>query len=507
MTFSSNVIDDGEQRPFDSRDSRRRFQFSSVLVLLTLAFAMGFNFARVRAGESNQDRKLKAGAATSNITPPLGEKIVGGWEPTPAAHVHDELHARCLMLDDGSTKLVFVICDNVGIPREVFDEAKRLIGERTGIDRQFLLMASTHTHSATTARGPNKVRFVPADAFTEYQQFLVQRIVDGVVRAQGNLEPAQIAWGSFDEPSEVFNRRWYVKDASLLANPFGGIDRVRMNPPRGSGQLDRPAGPVDPEVSFLSVRSTSGRPIALLANYSLHYVGGVPSGEVSADYFGYFAKFIEEELGATHQDPPFVGILSNGTSGDVNNIRFADPRTKKFAPYERMQEVARKLADQVAEVDAALKFESDVELDARETMLTLKVRQPTAEMKDYLATVGERKEGTSAHRREKIYAERIADMEGAPTTVETPLQVFRIGDLGIATSPFETFAETGLEIKNRSPMKATFTIELAGGSFGYLPTPEQHRLGGYETWLGTNYVEKDATVKIVDAIIKMFNDL
>ena len=68
---------------------------------------------------------LRAGAATSNITPWLGEPVVGGWRALPATHVHDELHARCLVLDDGTTRLAIVVADNLGIPREVLDEAKR----------------------------------------------------------------------------------------------------------------------------------------------------------------------------------------------------------------------------------------------------------------------------------------------------------------------------------------------------------------------------------------------
>src|SRR3990167_10230311 len=106
-----------------------------------------------------QDAKpvLRAGAATSNITPPLGELIVGGWQPLPAEHIHDELHARCLVLDDGKVKLVLVVCDNVGIPVEVFDEAKRQLHDATDLPTTHMLMAATHTHSATTARGPCKV--------------------------------------------------------------------------------------------------------------------------------------------------------------------------------------------------------------------------------------------------------------------------------------------------------------------------------------------------------------
>ena len=49
--------------------------------------------------------QLLAGAATSNITPELGGEVVGGFAPYPCTHIHDELHARCLVLDDGKTKL------------------------------------------------------------------------------------------------------------------------------------------------------------------------------------------------------------------------------------------------------------------------------------------------------------------------------------------------------------------------------------------------------------------
>jgi neutral ceramidase len=111
------------------------------------------------------------------------------------------------------------------------------------------------------------------------------------------------------------------------------------------------------------------------------------------------------------------------------------------------------------------------------------------------------------HSREEIYADRIAKIQKAPKEIHIQLQAFRIGDLGIAAIPFETFSETGLELKDRSPFGKTFTIELANGFYGYLPTPEQHRLGGYETWLGSNYVEKEATTKIVATLLDLFQSL
>ena len=87
------------------------------------------------------------------------------------------------------------------------------------------------------------------------------------------------------------------------------------------------------------------------------------------------------------------------------------------------------------------------------------------------------------------------------------LQTVRVGEVGVAAVPFEAFAEIGLELKAKSPFKPTFTIELANGASGYLPTPEQHKLGGYETWLGTCRVETGASTKIVKNLLEMFGEL
>ena len=472
-------------------DSSRQVAFCFLLFLYPLASAA-----------EAVDKLFRAGAAMSNITPPLGELIVGGWEPIPATHIHDQLYARCLVLDDGSTQLAIVVCDNVGIPRNVFDEAKRQLRDATGMPEQNMLMASTHTHSATTARGSSKVLL--QGELNEYQTFVARRISDGVRCAWNQRQPARIGWETAQEPSEVFNRRWFVTDPSLSANPFGGVDQVRMNPPRGTAALDRQAGPVDPEISFVSVQRTDGTPVALLANYSLHYVGGVPRGEVSADYFGYFAKDIESLLGASDAKPPFVGMMTNGTSGDVNNIDFRQKNPARYARYEKMQEVARKVARQVALAHDEIEFQDWVKLSAASSSLELAVRKPTREMIDYLKNVKNAEAASRRHPREAIYAKRIESIMEAPETIRVPLQTVAIGELGITAIPFEVFAEIGLELKEKSPFGDTFTIELANGSFGYLPTPRQHRFGGYETWLGTNYVQKDASETIVRELLRLF---
>jgi neutral ceramidase len=450
-------------------------------------------------------RVFRAGAAASNITPPLGEPIVGGWTSPPATHIHDELHARCLVLDDGRTKLAFAICDNVGIPRQVCDAARSLVHKETGLPEDHILMAATHTHSATAARATNPL--VPDETLTDYQRFLARRIADGIRRALNNLEPARIGWGSANVPTQVFNRRWHLRPGTPNPNPFGGQDKVRMNPASGSPDLLEPAGPTDPQVSFLTVRSTGGRPIALLANYSLHYVGGVPEGHVSADYFAAFADRITQLFGADRLDPPFVGIMTNGTSGDVNNINFRQ-RGKALPPYRKMREVADEVADAVSEAHQKVEFRDWVPLAGARRELVLGVRKPTTEQLDYFRRVLAKPEDAKKyHPHERIYAQRVLQLHDSPGEVSVPLQALRIGDLCIAAIPFEVFTESGLAIKKGSPFPRTFTIELANGSYGYLPTPRHHALGGYETWMGTSKVEVVASDKIERTVLEMFEGL
>ncbi|MFN3487296.1 MAG: hypothetical protein ACK44W_17655, partial [Planctomycetota bacterium] len=250
-----------------------------------------------------------------------------------------------------------------------------------------------------------------------------------------------------------------------------------------------------------------GRPLALLGAYSLHYVGGVPAGHVSADYFGVFAERVGELLGASRCDRPFVGILANGTSGDVNNID-VQGRPERLPPYEKMRRVADSLAEKVARAERELVWKDRAELAVRMRELVLRVRKPTeAEVARARQVLARPQEVKPRHPREATYARRVLELEEAPGEVSVPLQALRVGDAGIAAVPFEVFAEIGLELKRRIPLPRGFTISLANGAYGYLPTPQQHALGGYETWLGTNRVEVDASVKIVEAVLGLFDEL
>ncbi len=90
-----------------------------------------------------------------------------------------------------------------------------------------------------------------------------------------------------------------------------------------------------------------------------------------------------------------------------------------------------------------------------------------------------------------------------PETTPVPLQVLRIGDACIGTMPCEVFCEIGLEFRKRCQAPTPFLVSINHGYMGYLPTPAQHDLGGYETWIGTNRLEREASVKMLDRLVEM----
>jgi len=239
----------------------------------------------------------------------------------------------------------------------------------------------------------------------------------------------------------------------------------------------------------------------------LHYVGTSPDTDISEDYYGAFCDRLQQLLGADRQDPPFVALLSNGTSGDINNINSrqkAPPRK----PYEQIQHVADAVAAEVHRVCQTIQYREWVPLSVAQKEIQLGVRLPSDADVAHAEQILAKAKGRELRGLEEVYAREIVLLKDYPKEVSLLMQTLRLGDLGIAAIPCEVFAETGLAIKAQSLFKPTFTIELANGYNGYLPTPEQHKLGGYETWRArSSYLEAEAAPKIFDTVMALFGQL
>jgi neutral ceramidase len=476
--------------------TRRTFLRSSAA-----AVAAGWAGARLKASQassaSQSARVFRAGAFAIDVTPREFPVLInGGVSERTADRVVDPLHARCLVLDDGATQVALAVVDSCMIPRALLDEAKEAARAATGIPTEQMLISATHTHSAPAACG-----CLGTDRDERYARYLPGRIAEGIRRAHQNLAPARIGWAVGQDPKNVFCRRFLMKPGAALTNPFSGTqnDQAQMNPGYLNPNALKPLGPVDPAVTVLSVQSPEGQPLALLANYSTHYAGSEP---VSADYFGVFCEKITRLVGGEGVTPPFVAMLSNGTSGDANCCDFVHAR-REFDAVSVAEDVSRAAYEAYQQIQ----YHNWVPLAMRQRLLELNVRRPGAEevakAREYMAAnLGERKPRTWA----EVYARETVLLDQLPPTRELKLQAIRIGDFGIAAIPCEVYGRTGLKIKQSSPLKPTMNISLANGCEGYLPPPDQFPLGGYTTWRArTSCLEVEAEPKITNAVLELLS--
>lgn len=470
--------------------------------------SLSFLFLFTSFSCADESDKLMAGTAEVDISPTVTPfQLRSG----PSDLVHDPLHVRAVAFQNGKGRAVIALMDAIGVGREMTDEAKVIAAEKTGWKPEEMLVSGTHTHTAPKGGDSSPGRIA-------YEKRRKDGLAEALIEAIESLEPAKVGFASDEEPTEVFNRRWYMEEGFMPKNPLGGYDKVKMNP--GLNNLVKPAGPTDPEVAVIDVRDKKGQPLGLIANYALHYVGGVPRvidekgrevGMASADYFGEFARIMPYRLRGATGNENFVAMMTNGTSGDINNIDFYRNRGLR-APFEQIRVVAGKTAD--AAYRAVQKIDNYDEspiVAMKQRNVTIHYRKPKQEDIDRaieLMKLSPKERNEINSRTSSVAQNTLRFSEPEMTkTEDVIIQAIRIGDQAIVSMPFEVLVEIGMEIKEKSPFPRTLIIELANGGYGYLPPPHQHKLGGYETWLGTSRFVEDTSVVLTKNLFEMLAEL
>jgi hypothetical protein len=432
---------------------------------------------------------LRAGAAKVDVTPPRFPVISNCmFLERMADKAHAPLHAKALVLEEGSTRLAIVVVDSCMMPRELIDKAKEMASAKTGIPAERMLISATHTHSAAAAMG-----CLGSDAESEYVEFLPKQIAAAIERAAARLAPARAGAASVDDFEDTHNRRWIFRPDKMRTDPFGNVTvRANMHPGYQNPDAIAPSGPVDPGLSVLSVQTHDGKPLAVVANYSQHYFG---SPILHPDYFGVFSDKIAARLGAGEG---FVGMMSQGTSGDQMWMDYGKPKSDIT-----LEQYSERVTVRAMEALAKIQYRDAGPLAMAEARLTLGRRTPDAERLAWAKGVMAKMNGAKPGNQQEVYAREQILLHEQPSR-ELKLQAIRIGDWGIAAIPNEVFAITGLKIKAQSPLPGTFVVELANGAEGYIPPPAQHKLGGYTTWPARSAgLEVGAEPKITETILQL----
>ena len=441
--------------------------------------------------------EFQAGAVAVDVTPvDLPVIVNGGMLSRSLDKINTRLYARALVFSDEETTLAIVVVDSCMLPRPLLDEAKAMAAERTGIPADKMLISATHTHTA-----PASMSCLGTDFDPNYVPFIKEKLVEAIAAAQERLAPAQIGYAQADASEFTALRRWIRRPDRIAVDPFGNASmRAQMHSGRNWDDVTGESGPEDPDLTLVSIQSREGDPLAVLANFSMHYFG---DRDISADYFGRFCKGLEEKLAP---DTDFVGIMSHGCSGDIWRRDYTQPDGERNE-QQAIDEYTAGLLDIALATYAGIEYRSDVDLAMAERRMTLDYRVPDAQRLEWAERVVAEMGDRPPKNQPEVYArEQIILHERQQT--EIVLQGVRIGEIGIATTPCETYAITGLKIKAASPLPQTMVIELANGGDGYIPPPEQHLFGGYNTWAARSAgLEVNAEPRIAESCIELLEEV
>jgi neutral ceramidase len=447
-----------------------------------------------------------AGAAKVDITPPLGSFVGVDFLTHYARFIHDPLHAKAIVFKDHAIAIAIVVVDICIMPTVLMDEMKSLIEKETGISKEHVLISSTHTHAAGAVIG-----LLSCSPDLAYMKKLPALVAQSVKLAKEKLRPAKIASGSVDEPAHVLCRRYVMKEGYAAPNPVTGkTDDVKTNPFAVEHLINHPAAPTDPGIGFLAVKGIDDSWIAVLGNYSLHYVGDWHVDSISADYFGEFSNQIKDKLQAGED---FVGMMSNGTSGDINIWDFRNPDRYPKEQFAKTKLIGGDLAQKVYQTLQNVSWELNPALAVQFTELELGIRKPSATelakaTQIVIDTENYNHLDLSPESMVKIYAREQVLLNEYPETSVSAIQAIKIGNLIIGALGGEFFAETGLWLKQQTADKNYFTICLANTYDGYILPSHEIEKGGYESWRArSSYLEVEAESKIRNELLGMIKKM
>jgi hypothetical protein len=113
--------------------------------------------------------------------------------------------------------------------------------------------------------------------------------------------------------------------------------------------------------------------------------------------------------------------------------------------------------------------------------------------------------------------ERYLAQQQGDRSYRMELHVLRLGDVAIATNPFELYVDYGVQIQARSPADQTFLIQLASplGDAYYVPTPRAVAAGrfsekvmdNYSATVMTNIVGPEGAQVLVDRAVEAIAEL
>ncbi len=446
----------------------------------------------------NCEAKLEAGTARVDIT------------NREAGPVNDPLYAKAIVLRGAGTTVVIISVDAVAIgeigyiKNDYLPSVRDRLKADCGIQPTNVLINASHCHGVVC-------------------DDVAARTVEAVKTALQHMVEVTVGVGSGYEDRIMENRRLKLKSGKTA-----DVRHAYSLPPDDEVAE---VGPVDPQIGILRLDRLDGRTLAVIYNFAVHPIQGVPSGANTADIIGFASKAIEDNL-----SEGALALFLQGCGGDINPLFYKDvehPRSAEplgnllglsalqaLRKLECHDDSRLQLISKVIELPRGDRTERIIAMEAEQKRLLASLKGTTLNLKTFLPLavkyslvdefpayyshryLHEEKQGRSDFRKLdannrrdiKAYIENIHTMEEltrvqtnldllrmhqarfavtGKRTIDVEMAALRVGDFVLTTFPGELTVQIGLNIKQASPIKHTFVAGYTNGYIYYAPTTEQ----------------------------------
>jgi len=471
---------------------------SPVALLPCLAALLIAGAVNARAAE------LLVGAATTSITPKEPVAQIGSFSLRVAKTAETPLTATVLVLEsrEGEKVLdqaIMVSCD-LCVIRGGLDEMfrERVKSRIAGLDVRKLFLCATHTHTAPVTSDKNyavpKGMMQPAG----YREFFCDRVADAVVKAWEGRKPGGVSWG-LGHAVVAQNRRAVYADGT--AQMYGKTNRPDF---RGI------EGYEDHGVGVLFFWDTRKNLIATAIDVACPAQEVEGRRALNADFWHETRELVKKKYGKDLCVLSWCGAAGDQSPHLMYN-RAAEERMRKLRGLTRLEEIARRIGQAVDEVYEVAKNDIRTDLPLVHKVEDIEIPMRIVTANEY-ATAKAQVETLSKddrNRRRQAWYQEVVDRytrQKEQPNYEMELHVIRLGDVAIATNPFELFTDYGVRIQARSRAVQTFVIQLVGWGT-YLPTARGVKGGGYSTSVQSNRVGPKGGQVLVDKTVEAINSL
>ena len=487
--------------PYRNESGFKLRSFASTVACVTCLMVLA---GAMNSGSAAHAEQLWAGAAKIDIT------------NREAGPVNDPLYAKALVIRNATTTSVIVTVDAVAIGEIGYIDNEYLGKVRSRVEQELKIPPSNVIVNASHCHG-----IVCKD--------VDERTFQAIKLASEKMVPVTIGVGHGHEDRVQENRRLKLKS--------GREADVRHAYSLPADEEVAEVGPIDPEIGVLRLDRMDGETLAIVYNFAVHPIQGVPSRGNTADMTGFASQVIEDNLGEGA-----IALFVQGCAGDINPISYKDvdhPRdaeplgnllglsTLKAVRKVKCAEDARlTVLNETLELPRADVAERIFALEADQQRLLQSLQGTSLNLKTFIPLLVKYRvsdefpsyyshrylhdkalgrddyDQLDAENRSNLrsYIQNIYTMEllsrnqtnlallrkhqvenlaAGKREIDVELVGLRVGDFVLTTFPGELTVRIGLNIKKASPHEHTFVAGYTNGYIYYAPTTEQLRnVGG-----------------------------